>query len=319
MKIVMLTNLKSGRGKAAQRSDHLERLLNERGHGVGVFSVSELKSDERGTVFDFIKDAHRVVVVGGDGSVHHQLADLSALETPMYHLGTGTANLICKEFGMSRSPDKALVQLEMEIEPTRVDVPTANGLPFLIMVSLGIDASVIHRFQDFRAIQSGAGGGYMAYRKPVFQELFSPRPANYQVDYETESGAESFAGRGMLVVSNMHSYGGKFNPNPQARCDDGVLDAVSIPCSSSISCAYSFAFLKLGLNRQCFKRAVSNKFVIGSTGDASRVQVDGEKGLCIEGLADGILRQDQEIVVEIGKQSLLIHSPRVGRNSRKAR
>ena len=319
MKIVILTNLKSGRGKAAQRADHLERLLKERGHTVGMFGVSDLKSDERGTVVDSIKDAHRVVVVGGDGSVHHQLADLSALETPMYHLGTGTANLICKEFGMSRSPDKALLQLEMEIEPTKVDVPTVNGLPFLIMVSLGIDASVIHRFQDFRSNQSGACGGYMAYRKPVLQELFSPRPASYQVDYETQTAAHSLAARGLLVVSNMHSYGGGFNPNPRARCDDGVLDAVSIPCNSSMSCAYSFAFLKLGLNRRCFKRAVSSKFVIGSTDDASRVQVDGEKGLCIEGLEDGILLQGKEIVVEIGKQSVLIHSPRSTRTRPRVR
>lgn len=319
MKIIMLTNLKSGRGKAAQRASHLERLLNERGHTVGVFGVTDLQSDERGAVLDSIKDAHRVVVVGGDGTVHHQLADLSASETPMYHLGTGTANLICKEFGMSKLPDKALAQIELEIAPRKVDVPTANGLPFLIMVSLGIDASVIHRFEEFRSQKIGAGGGYMAYCKPVFQEVFTPRPASCQVEYKTEAGSQAMSNQGVLVISNMSSYGGHLNPNPKARCDDGVLDAVSIPCSSSLSCAYAFAFLRLRINKPTFNRAVADRFVVRSSAASSMVQVDGERGLCIDGLTDGILCQGQEIVVETGKQSLWVHSSIPSKSRRKAR
>ena len=169
MKITVIINPRSGRGKAQSVGQRLQSLLEERGHAVHCYETNE----DKALYCEQIKASDRVVIIGGDGTVHHLLSTLIECDTPMYHLGTGTANLICKEFGMSRNPSKVLEHLESDAPATLVDVPQCNGSPFLIMISLGFDASVIHRFQDARKKR----GGYRAYLKPIIDELLHPRPA----------------------------------------------------------------------------------------------------------------------------------------------
>ena len=305
MEIAIVLNPRSGRGKAQKASEALCAGLEERGHGVVLCQAGEDHAEIEST----IAGADRVVVVGGDGTVHHLLGVLMRAGVPMYHLGTGTANLICKEFGMSRSPRRVIEHLEQGGEPALVDVPECNGCPFLIMVSLGIDASVIHRFEESRK----NSGGYRAYVQPIVREVFSPRPARYSVlagdPIDGEHAQPPYSDRGILVVSNMRSYGGAFNPSPRALANDGLLDAVSVRCRSSIGGGMQYGVLRMRLSSPSMKRFVSESFVIRSDEGAACVQLDGERAMHVGGLSDGMLGPGQELEVRMVGQKLAVHAP----------
>ncbi len=301
MQIALIVNPRSGRGKADKLARLLDAALAKRGHRVSILEVGTDRSELQSQ----IADADRVVVLGGDGTVHHLLDTLADTQTPMYHLGTGTANLICKAFGMSRSVSQVVEHLEMDIEPIRVDLPTCNGLPFLIMVSVGIDASVIHRFEEARSRK----GGYRAYIQPVLREVISPRPARFAIQPGVPSPAPLAWHTGVLVIANLRSYGGGFNPCPDANPTDGQLDAIVIPCTSSIGAGISYSFLKARRTSSKMKRFVSDSFRVTCEHIPAFVQVDGEKASQIPSLVEGRLEPGDFLDLSMSSRQLQIHAP----------
>tara|TARA_R110002072_G_scaffold42064_21_gene118787 strand:+ start:34895 stop:35809 length:915 start_codon:yes stop_codon:yes gene_type:complete len=301
MEIAIVLNPRSGRGKAQKASEALCAGLEGRGHRVVLCQTGE----DHAEIESAIAGADRVVVVGGDGTVHHLLGVFMRAGVPMYHMGTGTANLICKEFGMSRSPRRVIEHLEQGGEPTLVDVPECNGSPFLIMVSLGIDASVIHRFEESR----NHSGGYRAYVQPIVREVFSPRSASYTISTDADDAQPPYSDRGILVVSNMRSYGGAFNPSPRALANDGLLDAVSVRCRSSIGGGLQYGVLRMRLSLPTMRRFVSESFVIRCDEGAACVQLDGERAMHVGGMSDGVLGPGQVLEVRMVGQKLAVHAP----------
>jgi len=313
MHITCLFNPRSGRGKGLAGARELESRLIERGHRVAVLEMTENPH----SLCSQIQSSDRVVVIGGDGTVHHLLPTLLKAQmnaqVPIYHFGTGTANLIAKEFGMSKSPKRIVEHLEQPIEPTRADVPTCNGLAFLIMVSIGIDASVIHRFAAARATKKA---GYRAYFQPIVHELFSPNPARFSISPDDQtSDFTPIHTTGIGVISNLRSYGGGFNPNPKANPCDGMLNATAIQCKGSLGAGVQLGLLRVRYTSSKIKRASAMSMNI--TCDAPcPVQVDGERADRIPGITDGSLCPGQSLQIVIGNDSLLFHATKPRPTSR---
>lgn len=298
MHIAMIVNPKSGRGKGAKGARLLEAEIKRRGHQCTRLHVDADNEQIRA----LIARSDRALIIGGDGTVHHMLGSLAQTQTPMYQYATGTANLIAKEFGMAQSPQTVVDHLESDKQPTKINLPTCNGTPFLIMLSIGIDASVIHRFEELRSNK----GGYRAYIDPVIREIFSPRPAYYSVETPDTPPTEY---AGIFIVSNMKSYGGHFNPSPNADPSDGLLDAVSIPCTSSLAAAFNYAMLRLRLSRSSLTRYSTDSFVIRSAHSPLCVQIDGEKAAQVDGLAGGMLSPDTPLCIKLNTLSIQVLIP----------
>jgi diacylglycerol kinase (ATP) len=301
MLIVLILNPRSGRGGAIDAAEKLCQELKHRDHRVAVL---EMQADPT-TIESAIDDADRVVVLGGDGTVHHLLPILAKTQTPMYHMGFGTANLIAKTFHMLMDPIKVADALEADHAPMAIDLPTCNNHPFLIMVSLGIDASVIHRFEDSRKLK----GGYRTYIKPILRELISPRLAHFVVETNTLQDTLPST-TGILIVANLRSYGGGFDPCPDADPSDSQLDAVTIPCKTTLGAAFNYALLRLRRSARTMKRMVSGTFTISpSSSNPVFVQIDGEKATAIPGLVDGVLCSGEHLHIVVGDQSINVHAP----------
>lgn len=301
MRIAIVFNPKSGRGTGQSLCARLSAQLEQRGHEIDVVETGP--GAARDVLNDSIRAAHRVVVIGGDGTVHHLLSILSQARTPIYHLGTGTANLIAHEFGMSRDPSVVVDHLEQEIEPFIADLPACNGIPFLLMVSVGIDASVIHRLEKIRSKKRG----YRAYFKPVFQEMLRPRVGTISVG--TQKNNMLPAKKQTIVISNCKSYGGGFDPSPNAVVDDQLLNAAAIPMRSSVGAFCRFALLKLGMPTKRTNHVVSDRFTIRCEEGTGYVQIDGEQASSVPGLDDGRLVQGDSIEIEMTMGSLVVYTP----------
>lgn len=299
MRIAILLNPRSGRNKAERLASDLAAQLKSRAHEVTLCDVH----NPDGQIADIISGCHRVVVVGGDGTLHHLLSPLCEAQIPVYHLATGTANLIAKYFRFSRQPAAIAIDLEQEHEPALLDVPTANGSPFLIMLSLGMDASVIHRFEASRT----QSGGYRAYLAPTGQEIIDPKPARVSIAYP-ENQNHTMKRPGGFVVANMPPYALGVNPCANADPCDGLLDARMYHARTAFGCAIQFAKMRMRLGNNSSIR--TTRIQIRAIDQPCAVQIDGENPSRIKGLQDGYLHPDSVLDIELSKTKIPFHTPR---------
>lgn len=294
MRIALISNPKSGRGRAGRLAQAIVSRAIARGHEVHRHEIGNASPLSH----QALHGSDLVVIVGGDGTVHHMLPMLSKTQIPFYHCGTGTANLIAHAFRMSPRPATIIEQLEKQSRPIRVDLPLCNGHPFLIMTSLGMDASIIHRLEESRTL-----GGYRAYFKPVMQEILRPRFANACVELDAKPSPD-FSHPGVLIIANMPNYGAHFDPCPRASWNDQRLDIAHIPASYSISAGLRYLAL---LARLPAARCASAKHIALIANAPCPVQVDGEKPKSIP----HTLASKQRLDFTFSAESVLIHAPRI--------
>lgn len=170
-------------------------------------------------------DCRCVCALGGDGTVRAivdglalQFADRSP---PVAVVALGTANLIAKHLALPWTAEQGIDRLVRAIgdgNTRAMDVPTANGSPFLIMCSSGFDAQVVH---ELAAHRSG----------PITRLDYLPALARSWLDFSGDAvevhadGQQLFGPEpALVIVANAPEYGTGFTLNPNASSSDGVLD-----------------------------------------------------------------------------------------------
>ncbi len=291
MNITLIINPKSGRGRAARVGQGVQAALERAGHVVfAEVVVRDLEIDPRSEL---------VVLVGGDGTVHHVAPHAILCGAPIYQIPMGTENLFARQFGMTRDPEQLLSAIERQ-SIRRMDVAhigvqdgsdsaeqrhAAGAAPrdrsahehstaFFLMLSVGPDASVVHRLA---AARTGAIG-HWSYIRPIVRECFSPMLRRVTVDID---GKRAIDGRrGLLVVANSREYGVRLDPASRASETDGLLDVVFFPAESS-------AELVVWAMRSRLRRHVRSSRLIYETGREVDIrseegpmpyQLDGEAG-----------------------------------------
>lgn len=158
-----------------------------------------------------------VVAAGGDGTIHEVIAALAGTEVPLGVLPWGTGNVFAKEMGLPRRV-KALCRVIRRGRAARVDLGMADGRPFLLMASVGLDADTLGRVApgDKRrwgraAYAWAALGALAAYRQRSFTVVFD--------DGTTDRGS-------FVLVSNTRLYGAFFVFLPRSNPADGLLDVL---------------------------------------------------------------------------------------------
>ncbi len=238
MRVALLHNPSAGRGRGEAKAREIARALGAAGHEV---RGGDVRADAGGLP-GLVNWAEAVVVVGGDGTLHHLLPVLAGCGRGVYHAGTGTENLFARELGHRADPRWIVAALaegcwrDLDVGELRVG---GEGRLFAIMASMGPDASVVHRLD---ASRTGAIS-HASYLGPALAELRGPSLPRTTVMVD---GREIVRDQpGMLVVGNMRSYALGVNPCASARSDDGLLDAVFIPARSGMGALAGLAACRL--------------------------------------------------------------------------
>jgi diacylglycerol kinase family enzyme len=281
MRIALVVNPRSGRGRAARIAGEFEGALRDTGHEV---SVDMLGPGAVGVA----SGGHEVAVaVGGDGTVQYLAGLVSSAAPPrpnsptpaLYHVPTGNENLFAREFGMTRSPGQLVAALARpDIRPldlarlsgTRED-GTAWSRPVLLMAGFSVDAGVIERLHATRRRASG----HLMYVRPILAELLAPHfPRQTLHAGEREVLHEA---RGVLVIANCGRYARRLDPCRPAKMDDGLLDAAFMPCTNLLSGLAWAARAALGrLPRHSgFVHATAPEFALDFP-EGAPCQIDGE-------------------------------------------
>lgn len=217
--ICLLVNPQAGRGRGAERGQQIASALEAT--GPVWREDTRHRGDERRIAREACaRGARALVVVGGDGAVHHAVRGLLDAPTaiPLAICAAGTGNDFVKSLGTPAHDIPAMVERIAAGRTQPVDIGYINDVPFLNAAGLGFDVAVARRMQRPGWLRGSAAYVWHAARTLLGYQGFLV----HEVD-----GAKP-AQRLMTVFANGRFFGGAFQIAPDARLDDGQLDVINI-------------------------------------------------------------------------------------------
>jgi diacylglycerol kinase family enzyme len=249
---------------AAQQTavDQVVRVLAEHGPTRVVDSVAELGDD-------------RLVVAGGDGSLHAVVARLHADDrlatTPVALVPLGTGNDLARGAGIPLDPGEAA---------DRAATGTPHPWDVLVDAAGGIVVNAVHGGigADAAARSEGLKGRLGALAYPVGAIAEGVRVDGWTLAVEVDGRRLDLPGnRALLVgVGNGPTIGGGTPLFPGARGDDGLLDVV-VSCATGPAARAAFALaLRKGTHVERDDVVATRGTTVRISGDAIAYDADGE-------------------------------------------
>jgi diacylglycerol kinase family enzyme len=159
-----------------------------------------------------------VLACGGDGTVTACAEGVTGTGVPLAIIPMGTGNLLARNIGLPMGRDEALA-VALGGAQQAVDAGRVNGTLFVVMAGLGLDAQMLSDASDSLKKRLG----WFAYAISAARHL-GDRPM--RVTVSADGGRRRRMRASALVVGNVGWLRGGLPLLPDARPDDGMLDAV---------------------------------------------------------------------------------------------
>ena len=278
------------RTAAARRAAMIESAASRRGAPVTIAFTARQGHARELAVAARDAGAAGVVVWGGDGTFNEAAGALIGSDIPVGLVPAGSGNGLAGALGVPRDAAAAL-DLAFDGAAKRIDAGRIDGRIFFNVAGIGFDARVAALFN-----QRGAGSrGGIPYFLIGIREGCRYRGCDYRVTLEGERSSH----RALLIVfANGREYGLGARIAPDARLDDGLLDALIVEDRSIIARFWSARYLARGTPH--LAPLVVTKRVTQATVECDsdiEFHVDGEPG-----------RATGRLDVEIVPGALLIRS-----------
>ena len=215
MRLKLVYNPTAGRGKTRRHIDEVVRYLVAGGADVDVHATTSAADLTRVAAESSHGGFDRVVIAGGDGSVHYAVRDFDLDRGVFATIPLGSGDDFARVTGVPRGAREACdVVLHGKIH--EVDVALANGIRYLGVAGFGFDSEVAAQAQKVRVLRGSA-----VYVYSIFRVLprFTPHHVRMQID-----GANRDEDFMFMCVGNTRQYGGGIRIVPAAVPDDGKLD-----------------------------------------------------------------------------------------------
>jgi len=221
--VALFINPTAGRGRAGQRAARIVELLESSGATIEKHSSESVGDLETKVLNATQAGAQRIIVAGGDGSVHEAVNGIMRSETSA-HLGvvpTGTGNDFAKACGIPLDWELAAEQLAARLAVgdtlREIDVGRVNERYFANGVGIGFDAKVTQIARSYRWPI-----GDFVYLLAIFRCMLDGIATP---DLEIKSPDLAWQGPVTLAsICNGAWVGGKFHIAPMADNSDGQLE-----------------------------------------------------------------------------------------------
>ena len=221
MKVAAIINPISGAGAdpavAARRASMLTAELERRGLHAAIHFT-----ERAGHAYELAGAAARagadlVLVWGGDGTANECGAALLGTRAALGLVPAGSGNGLAAALGSPREP-LAAIAAALDGEARPIDAGVIAGRPFFNIAGIGVDARIARLFNE----RSKGSRGRWPYVAIGMRE-----GCRYRSDiYEIELDGEAYRVRALFVAfANGREYGMGARLAPDARLDDGLLDA----------------------------------------------------------------------------------------------
>lgn len=213
MKVKFIYNPAAGRGRAARHHAEAERHLRSLGAEVDAHASGSPADMTRSAAEASRGDYDRVIVCGGDGTLHLAVRDFDLARGTLALIPQGSGNDFAKVLGLPRNVGEAC-ELALRGSAREVDVAVANGIRYLGVAGLGFDSEVARYANENVKFLRGS----LVYLYAILRVLprFTPHRVRINDTWDEEI---MFA-----TVGNSRQYGGGIRVVPDARIDDGQLD-----------------------------------------------------------------------------------------------
>lgn len=207
---------------------------------------------------------HRVVAVGGDGTVILVAQCLQQTNIPLGILPAGSANGMAKELGI---PENELQALDLVVtgESTKIHMTKINEHFCIHLSDIGFNAFVVKKFE------SGQKRGMIGYIKASWKVLWTNPKMQLEIKTDTSSIKREAA---MLVLANATKYGTGALINPEGKLNDKLFEVVLIKVVSFRE-IFKMMFLHTAFNPEKTELFQTSSLQVRSKKKV-HFQVDGE-------------------------------------------
>ncbi len=218
-----LVNPAAGRGAARDCIDRLRVLASQAGAGLVITRrVGDLAEQARKAAEDGVE---RLLVVGGDGTVHQAIQGLANTSCALGVVPLGSGNDLAATLGVPRDLEVAVRQALMG-PLLWMDLLRLGETFSASYFGLGFDSEVTRVANQVKRLR-----GPLIYPYAVFRTLASFEPPSLKIVHDEGT----FEGRVMFTtVANIPRFGGGMQIAPMADFDDGLLDLVIVKAISKL-------------------------------------------------------------------------------------
>ena len=221
--VSLFINPTAGRGRAGQRLEWIQRLFEAGGVTLEVIR-SRAVGDLEEQVARKIRDgARKIIVVGGDGSVHEAVNGMQRAgdDCALGLIPSGTGNDFAKACGITLDWEQAaksvLQRITTNAAVRRIDIGRVNDRYFANGIGIGFDAKVTRVARSYRW-RIGDFVYLLAILRCLYDGVATP-------DMEIRGEGFSLSGPVTLAtVCNGPWVGGMFHIAPVADNADGKID-----------------------------------------------------------------------------------------------
>ncbi|HEV8582303.1 MAG TPA: diacylglycerol kinase family protein [Thermoanaerobaculia bacterium] len=284
----LIYNPRSGRQRHARALDAILAALREGGFAAEPVPTA-FAGEATALARDVSGEAEVVFAFGGDGTVREVACGLLGSPAALGILPGGTTNVLARALGLPADPVAAASVLG-RLTARPLDVGLASGQPFLMMVSAGLDASVLGALST--RLKWRFGKSAIVYQG--LREWWRYSYPQLAITADGETLGATFA-----AVSNIPNYGGAFRLAPDARPDDGWLDLLLFRGTGrATTLAFALDLLRSAHVRRRDVEIRRVREVVFAQPAGAPAQVDGD--LCQERLP---------LTVRLAPERLLILAP----------
>jgi diacylglycerol kinase (ATP) len=213
----VLVNPAAGRGSGAEHLDRIRVMASKLDAGLVVSRrASDLVEGAKAAVRDGVE---RLLVFGGDGTMHLAAQGLVGSDTALAVVPLGTGNDLARALGVPRKMEAA-VEAATRAPVRRIDLVRVGEVHCIGYAGVGFDSEVAGCSNRVRKLR-----GPLVYVYALVKTLISFVPPGMRVVHD--EGV--FEGRVMFAVANnLPSFGGGMKIAPEAKIDDGLIDLVIV-------------------------------------------------------------------------------------------
>ncbi|NPV10375.1 MAG: diacylglycerol kinase family lipid kinase [Ignavibacteria bacterium] len=223
MKYLFVANPMAGKGRTRKLIEKIKRFLISKNidfellETTGPNSINEI-------IKNTTQNFDRVIVIGGDGTIHELVNSEQIFNKVLGVLPTGSGNDFALTLGLRKNLYRNLEiildekTLEIDIGYAEITEFSGNKFSFLFANSLGIgfDAEVAARAKEIKFVR-----GLILYLISVFITLVKYKFRNLIVQSNSLKLSEPIF---MISIGNGKTAGGGFKLTPSASPVDGELD-----------------------------------------------------------------------------------------------
>lgn len=221
-RVTVIVNPASGRGRGSRLLPDIRRTF--AAVGVTDVRVTERPDDEKRLAVLALQDgATTIVACGGDGTWSNAANAIlsSGSDCRLALFAAGTGNDFAKSVGAPARDLAATAKLAVEGPEMLCDVGRIEDRYFLNVTGFGFDIAVLDDLENIPFLT-----GDLLYLGSALRQLF--KFDGLSIDITTAAVARGPRAHLMLIIANGRNFGGMFKIAPDARINDGLLDAIAI-------------------------------------------------------------------------------------------